>query len=179
MKKQWICFVAALIACSALADTKPFNMSVTPDMAIYRRTTTIEGVTLSVWGENPQSSLALGIANGSTGKSAGLDAALLLNYAEYYNGVKFAPLNYTRHDFIGWDSGFINWVDRSATGLSTGMMNFTHQLKGVQFGFINYVDETHAGFQIGLINIIRSNQNWFSDLPTGFAPVMIFVNWGM
>jgi len=163
----------------AFADTKPFNISIVPDVAIYNRTTTIDGVTLSIWGENPQTSLALGIVNGSVGNSAGLDWALLLNYAENYKGVQWAPVNYNGHDSLGWDGGFINYADGLMTGLATGAVNFSKQLLGVQFGLVNYVGTTDAGFQVGLINIIESNREWFSNFPNEFAPVMIFVNWSL
>jgi len=180
MKNIFVCLAIALIQFSILAGpTKPFNMSITPDAAIYGRTTTIEGFTLSIWGENPQTSFALGIVNGFVGDSAGLGAALFINYADYYKGVQWAPVNYTKHDSLGWNNGFINYTDRLMTGLATGMVNFSQRLKGVQFGLVNYVDTTDAGVQFGLINIIQSNRNWFSDLPNGLAPVMIFVNWGM
>jgi hypothetical protein len=179
MKKICVCLAAALISFGVLGDTKPFNISITPDMAIYGRTTTIEGVTLSIWGENPQTSLALGIINGSVGDSAGLDWALILNYADDYKGVQWAPINYTKHDSLGWDGGFINYTGGLMTGLLTGAVNVSQKLRGVQFGFVNYVETTDAGVQIGFINIIRSNRQWFANLPTELAPVMIFVNWGM
>lgn len=179
MKKICACLALCLISFGVFADTKPFNASITPDMAIYSRTTTIEGVTLSIWGENPQTSLALGIVNGSVGNSAGLDWALFVNYADNYKGVQWAPVNYASHDSLGWDAGFINYAGGLMTGLATGAVNVTQRLWGVQFGFINYVKTTDAGFQLGFINIIQSNRKWFSNFPREFAPVMIFVNWGM
>lgn len=180
MKNVFLFLTAVLIPVGVFAGpSEPFNMSIAPDIAIYGRTTTIEGVTLSIWGENPQTSLALGIVNGCTGDSAGLNAGLLVNYADHYKGVQWAPVNYTQHDSVGWDNGFINYTEKMMSGLLTGVVNVSAQLKGVQFGFINYVDTTDDGVQIGIINIIRSNRDWFGDLSSGLAPVMIFVNWGM
>lgn len=179
MKKLCACLAVALMSFGAFADTKPFNISIVPDVAIYNRMTTIDGLTLSIWGENPQTSLALGIINGSVGNSAGLDWALLLNYADNYKGVQWAPINYTGNDSLGWDAGFVNYAGGLMTGLATGAVNVSNRLLGVQFGIINYVDTTDTGFQIGLINIIQSNREWFSNFPNEFAPMMIFVNWSL
>jgi len=177
MKKLIVSLAAVLASISVMAETKPFNLSITPDVAIYSRSVTIEGVTLSIWGENPQKSLALGIVNGSVGNSAGLDWAFILNYADNYDGVKWGLVNFTKGNGLGWDAGFVNYTEGLATGLLTGVVNYTERLNGVEFGFINYVDKTDAGFQIGIINIIRSNKGWFSDLPNQLAPAMILVNW--
>jgi hypothetical protein len=178
MKKICGCLALALISFGVLGDTKPFNLSITPGIAIYDRLTTIEGVTLSIWGENPQTSLALGIVNGSTGNSAGLDWALFLNYADNYKGVQWAPINYTGNNSLGWDGGFINYAGGLMTGLVTGAVNISQRLRGLQFGIINYVETTDAGVQLGVINIIQSNK-WFANFPNEFAPVMILVNWGL
>jgi hypothetical protein len=177
MKKLLLCLAAVMASIGVMAETKPFNLSITPDMAIYDQNVMIKGVTLSIWGQNPQKSLALGIVNGSVGNSAGLDWAFILNYADNYDGVKWGLVNFTKQDALGWDGGFVNYTEGLSTGLTTGAVNYTDRLKGLEFGFINYVDRTDAGFQIGIINIIRSNKSWFSDLPNSLAPVMIFVNW--
>ena len=185
MKKLIVCFAAVLVSIGAMAEVKPikttqtesFNLSITPDIAVYNRNVTIEGVTLSIWGENPQTSLALGIVNGSTGQSSGLDWAFILNYADNYKGVKWGFVNYTKHDSLGWDAGFVNYNGDTVRGLYTSAVNYVGRLKGVEFGFINYVDKADAGFQIGIVNIIHNNNSWFSDLPNSLAPVMILVNW--
>ena len=49
-----------------MAGSKPLQLSLTPDIALFDRSETIEGLCLSIWGENPQTALALGIVNGST-----------------------------------------------------------------------------------------------------------------
>ena len=87
MKKLWVVFAGLLIASGAMAQTKPFNASVTPDYSVYGRDVMIEGLTLSIWGESPQTSLAIGFVNGSIGQSAGLSLGLL-NYAESYKGLQ-------------------------------------------------------------------------------------------
>jgi len=185
MKKLIVCLTAVLVSIGAMAETKPiitaetkpFNLSITPDVAIYGRNVMIEGLTLSIWGENQQTSLALGIVNGSFGNSAGLDWGFILNYADNYKGVKWGLVNYTKKDALGWDAGFVNYTEGTVRGLYTGVVNYVDRLKGVEFGLVNYVDKADAGFQIGIINIIHNNKSWFSDLPNSLAPGMILVNW--
>lgn len=73
MKKLIVFIIAALVSTGAMAETQSFNMSLTPDVVIYGRSVMIKGVTLSLWRENEQMSLALGIVNGPFGQSSGLD----------------------------------------------------------------------------------------------------------
>lgn len=56
-------------------------------------------MSLSIWGENPQTGLALGVVNGSSGSSAGVSLALFLNYADSYRGLQVAAVNYNNDDF--------------------------------------------------------------------------------
>ena len=177
MKKILASLAAILVSASVMAGTKPFNLSLTPDIAVYDRSETIEGLTLSIWGENPQTALALGIANGSTGQSAGLSWAFVLNYADNYKGIQWAPINYTKGDFLGWQKGFVNYTGGSMKGLQMGAVNYAGSLTGLQFGFVNYAEAADAGVQIGVVNIIRQNTHWFTELPEELAPAMIFVNW--
>jgi len=93
------CAIVIMIAGTALAS-KPIQVSIIPDVALYGRTETIEGLTLGLWSENPQTALALGIVNGSTGQSAGLSWAFLLNYAENYRA--FTGLRSTTHPVNSW-----------------------------------------------------------------------------
>jgi hypothetical protein len=176
MKKLLIILTGTLIVTGAMAQTKPFNLSLVPDVAVYDRNERIEGLTLSIWGENPQTSLALGIVNGTSGQSAGLSLALILNYADSYKGVQWAPINYTADDFLGWQLGLVNYTGGFMKGLQTGWVNGADHLTGLQFGFVNYAKTAESGVQIGLINIISDNQ-WFSEMPDELAPGMIFVNW--
>jgi len=176
MKKVWIAFAGLLIASGAMAQTKPFNASITPDHAVHGRDVRIEGLTLSIWGENPQTSLALGIVNGSSGNSAGLSWGFILNYAENYKGIHWAPINYVKGDFLGWQGGLVNYTEGPMKGLQTGWVNCAGTLTGLQFGLVNYAETGETGVQIGLVNLIPSNR-WFSGLPNELAPGMIFVNW--
>ena len=177
MKKLLTCLAAVLVSTGAMAGTKPINLSLTPDVAVYDRSETIEGLTLSIWGENQQTSLALGIVNGSSGDSAGLSWGLVLNYADNYKGIQWAPINYTKGDFLGWQDGFVNYSGGAMKGLQTGVVNYAGSLTGLQLGLVNYAETTDAGVQIGLVNIIRQNTHWFTELPDELAPAMIFVNW--
>lgn len=178
MRKAIVLLSFIMISTVAMAGTKVFNLSLTPDIAIQDRGDTIKGLTLSVWGENEQTSLALGFVNGSTGDSAGLSLGFIMNYAENYKGVQWAWINYASGDFLGWQSGIVNYVEDSMKGLQTGWLNYAGQLTGLQFGLVNYAESADSGVQIGFLNFIRSNKDWFSALPEELAPGMIFVNWG-
>lgn len=148
------------IAPGVFAETRPFQLSLTPDIALYDRDVEIRGVSLGIWNENPEKAFSLGFVNGSSGDSAGFSWGFLANYAESYRGVQWAPVNYTAQDFFGLQHGFVNYAG-----------NF----KGVQLGLVNYAKNA-TGVQIGLINVIRANK-WFTELPSGLAPAMVFVNW--
>jgi hypothetical protein len=166
----------ALLASGATYGSEPAQLSLTPEIAIFDRTERIEGITLSIWGENPQTALALGIVNGSTGKSAGLSWAFILNYAENYKGIQWAPINYVTGDFLGWQGGFVNYTGGTMKGLQWGAVNYAGKLTGLQFGFVNYAETAKTGVQIGIVNLLPENA-WFSELPDGLAPGMIIVNW--
>ena len=184
MKKQLACLAALLVSTTVMAGTRPFNLSLTPTIAVYDRSETIEGLTLSIWGENPQTSFAFGIANGSTGESAGLSLGIL-NYAETYKGLQWGVVNYTDKDTLGWQGGFcfglvgsvVNYTGGTMKGLQTGLVNYAGTLTGLQVGLLNYAETGDAGVQIGVVNLIRENKAWFTELPPQLAPGMILANW--
>ena len=176
MKKLLTVLAGALVASGVMAGSKPVQLSLTPDIALYDRSETIEGLTLSIWGENPQSALALGFVNGSTGQSAGLSLGLILNYADNYKGIQWAPINYTKGDFLGWQGGLVNYTDGLMKGLQTGVANYAGRLTGLQLGLVNYAAAAKTGVQIGLVNLIPDNP-WFTGLPDELAPGMVFINW--
>jgi hypothetical protein len=167
---------AVLAASGAMAGNKPLQLSLTPDIAIHGRNERIEGLCLSVWGENPQTGLALGIVNGSTGRSAGLSWAAILNYADDYKGIQWAAVNYTQGDFLGWQGGLVNYTGGQMKGLQSGIVNYAGRLTGLQFGWVNYAETAETGVQLGLVNLIPGNQ-WFTGLPDELAPGTFFVNW--
>ncbi len=176
MRSMQAALLGIMIAGVSLGATRPIQVSLTPDVALYDRGDTIEGLSLALWGENHQRALALGIVNGSTGRSAGLSGALLLNYADSYKGVHWAPVNYTKSDFLGWQNGLVNYTGGLMTGLQSGVVNYAGRLTGLQFGFVNYAETAQTGVQVGLVNLIPANA-WFSEFPNELAPGMPFVNW--
>jgi len=159
-----------------LTASEPVQLSLLPDVAIYNRSTQIEGLSLGIWSENPQRALTLGLVNGSTGQSSGFSWAYLLNYSDHYKGIHWAAVNYTRADFLGWQAGFVNYSNNSMHGFQSGFINYVGQLKGLQLGFLNYAERVDQGVQIGLINLMPKNK-WLTGLPEEFAPGMVLVNW--
>jgi len=147
MKKLVLVLLGCLIATGAFAETKGFQLSLIPDVAIYSKTTYIKGASINVWGENPQNAFALGLINGSTGNSSGFSLGLLVNYADSYRGFQIAPINYAS------------------------------RLQGLQLGLVNMAMTAEEGVQIGVINIISQTDKWFSNFPNEVAPGMVFVNW--
>ena len=176
MKKVTVAVVGMLIAAAPAFAAKPVNVSLVPDVALYNRHEQIDGLVVGLWNENPQRALALGLVNGSTGRSAGLSWAFLLNYADDYTGIQWAPVNYTRGQFEGWQGGIVNYTRGTMKGLQTGMVNVAGRLTGLQLGLLNYAKTAETGVQLGLINLIPSNE-WFTALPHELAPGMPFVNW--
>ena len=59
MKQLLAALAAVAVASGALAGNKPLQLSLTPDIAIFDRSETIEGLTLGIWSENPQPALVL------------------------------------------------------------------------------------------------------------------------
>jgi hypothetical protein len=163
MKRLILVLIGCCFATTAFAQSQPFQLSLIPDVAIHAKTTHIRGVSLSIWGENPQSALAIGVVNGSTGDSAGISLGLLANYAESYEGAHLA-----------WVA---NYSSARFTGLQLAAFNYAERLNGLQLGFINFAAATDRGVQVGLINIMKSTPGWFTNLPDELAPAMIFVNW--
>lgn len=168
----------------ARSQSEAFQASLTPEHAIHDRTTQIEGLTLSIWGENPQSALSIGFVNGSTGSSKGFSLGLV-NYAERYAGAQWSLANFTETDVSGWQGGpafgligsVLNYCGGELSGLQTGVVNMTGGMSGVQVGLVNYAQRVDSGLQIGLVNLIGNTGGWFTDWPNEVAPGMIFANW--
>jgi hypothetical protein len=107
MKKILFCLAIVFTASTAIAG-KPIQLSLTPDIAIHGRNEIIEGLTLSIWGENRQKALSLGIVNGSKGQSIGMSLGLF-NYADCYRGIHWGWIgNYTKNNFYGLQLGIAN-----------------------------------------------------------------------
>ncbi len=177
MMKKLIGIVSVLIfVASGVMASSPIQLSITPDVALVDRDVRIEGLSLGIWSENPQTALALGIVSGSRGQSAGLSWSFLLNYADSYKGIQWAPVNYNRANFLGWQSGLVNYTEGTMKGLQTGFVNYAGRLTGVQWGFFNYAESVETGVQVGFLNLMPQNA-WFTELPNELAPGMLFVNW--
>lgn len=178
------CLGLFMLAPGVVAGTYALNLSLTPDIALHERSERIEGIALSVWGENAQSAFALGLLNGSIGDSAGLSVALG-NYAENYMGLQWSLVNYTDFDVAGWQGGFclgllgsvLNYTGGRMEGLQIGVVNYAHRLSGVQVGVVNLADDASPGIQVGVLNVIESNTRWFGALPDSLAPLMVLLNW--
>ena len=175
MKKLLIALVAALVSTTTFAGTRALNLSLTPDVALAERTDRIEGLTLSIWGENNQEAVSLGFINGSIGDSSVFNWGLV-NYAENFTGVQWGLVNAAKGDYLGWQHGLGNHVGGDLTGLQTGWFNCANNLSGVQIGLINHAT-TASGLQIGILNMIAENDMWIVDLPEQLAPAFLFVNW--
>lgn len=186
-KRFWFmsaCAVAMAFGVWSQEIPPSFQASFVPEGAMYPREQRIEGMTLSIWGENPQSAFALGFVNGSTGQSSGMSLGLL-NYAESYTGVHWGFVNLTEKDFYGWQGGpalgfvgsAVNYVGGEMQGFQSGVVNLAGRLGGAQLGLINYAQYADRSLQIGLINVISQNSGWFTNWPDEVAPGMILVNW--
>jgi len=160
MKKLFVITSLTISAAGLKAADAPFfQASLTPDIAIYSKTTEIRGLSLSVWGENPQQGFALGFVNGSSGESMGFSWGLF-NYDDTYTGVAWAVVNASNEKFVGWQEGVVN-VAKEFHGLQWGVVNYAENLRGVQLGFVN----------------VAMNNPWFKELPDKFATGFPFVNW--
>lgn len=156
-------------------DQTPIQLSLVPDVALYPRTTEVEGFSLGIWSENPQSSLTLGLVNGSTGVSRGFSWGLV-NYSETYHGVEWAWFNYNTEEFVGWQHAWVNVDLGNFKGFQDAAVNVVCQdATGFQLGIVNYADNLR-GVQIGLVNVAMNNP-WFDEFPDALATGFPIVNW--
>ncbi len=184
MSRSIICLIAAaivLLVCAGNSfagsdDSKPFQASLVPEVAIYDPEVKIQGLSIGVWSENPQKALSLGFVSGSTAESYGFSWSFLMNYADTYKGVHWSAVNYTKQEFTGWQSGIVNYTQGRFQGLQSGWFNYAGNMKGLQLGLVNYAETAKAGVQLGLGNIIREN-SWFKDMPDSLSKGMAFINW--
>ena len=160
MKKLILLCALMASVVAVKAEESFFQASLTPEIAFKAKTERINGICLSIWGENPQSAFALGFVNGSSGDSKGFSLGFFVNYSETYTGVAWAFVNYSKVDFTGWQAGFLN-VAKAYHGLQTGFFNYAENLHGVQLGLIN----------------IAMNNPWFNEFPDKFATGFPFFNW--
>jgi hypothetical protein len=163
MKRVIITIILTAAAMGVKADessnSKFFQAALTPDIALQSKDTRVNGISLAIWGENPQSAFALGFVNGSTDASSGLSWGIV-NYAETYKGVQIGLVNTSSELFVGVQDGVVN-IAKDARGLQWGMVNYTESLKGVQLGLVCIVNTTP----------------WFKEFPDKLSKGFVFLNW--
>ncbi len=180
--KKLLIIVSLAISTAALKgdETHGFQASLTPDIAIYPKTTEIRGLSLNIWGENPQQGATFGFVNGSTGDSQGFTWGIY-NYADSYTGVACGLANYSKTSFVGWQGGvlfcpcLVNVSRDKFVGFQEAVVNYAEEFHGLQLGLVNYATELH-GVQIGLANIALNN-GWFDKFPDKLATGFPIVNW--
>jgi hypothetical protein len=173
--KKIIVIAALLVSIVGLqADQTAIQFSLTPDIALFSKDTTVHGFSLNIWGENPQWSLTLGLVNGSTGDSGGFSWGLV-NYDDSYHGVQWGLVNFSRESFVGWQRGWVNIAHGNFTGFQSGFVNVSDQATGFQLGIINYAQQLQ-GLQIGLANVAVNNP-LFDQFPDKLAKGFPIVNW--
>jgi hypothetical protein len=175
MKKVLLLIAATFTGISVQAQNAVFQASLTPDFAIYSKSTEIDGLSLDIWGENPQHGIALGFINGSSGESSGFTWGLV-NYAESYRGVSWGFVNVSQTSFVGWQCGWIDVSQGTFTGFQSGrLVNYAQEFHGLQLGLVNYAENLN-GVQIGLANIAMNNP-WFNEFPDKLATGFPLFNW--
>ena len=173
--KKLIILSAVAVGVYSLPAAEPFfQASLTPDIAIHSKTTQIDGICLSIWGENPQHAFALGFVNGSTGDSIGFSLGLV-NYAEGYTGFSYGLVNISSRYFSGVQMGYVNVSSGTFVGVQDGWVNIAEDFTGLQYGLINYAKNLR-GVQMGIVNIARNNP-WFKEFPDKLATGFPIVNW--
>jgi hypothetical protein len=172
--KKLLLLSAVLVSVASAPAQEFFQASLTPDIAIHSRNTQINGLALSIWGENPQEALAIGFVNGSSGHSSGLSWGLV-NYADSYTGVAWSFINVSRTSFIGWQDGALNVSQGYYLGFQSAFINVAQEFHGLQLGFVNYA-ENLRGVQIGCLNVALNNP-WFTEFPDKLATGFPIVNW--
>ena len=174
--KSKLFVTATVLSLSSLyvwADA-PIQLSLTPDIALQSRSTEINGLSLNIWGENPQRGLTLGFINGSTGESAGFTAGVV-NYNETYDGIQWGLVNISQDEFIGWQCAVVNISNGTFEGFQSGVVNLSQKTTDLQLGLVNYTQELND-VQIGLVNIIADNPS-FTEFPNKLATGFPIVNW--
>ena len=175
MKTRFLLAAALVINTASLraADT-PIQLSLTPDIALYPETTTVRGLSLNIWGQNPQASLTLGVVNGSTADSGGLSVGLV-NYAESYTGVQWGAVNICTENCVGWQHGWVNISQGTFSGFQLALINISQDTTGFQLGAVNYA-QSLKGLQVGFINVAMNNP-WFNECPNKLATGFPILNW--
>jgi hypothetical protein len=96
-----------------------------------------------------------GLGLGASDRIRGVAVGSILVFAPEVNGLAVGALNGVYIDRIDLEDFLhFNRVNRSFTGLSVGLVNYTAKLKGVQLGLFNYAgNNTRALRLLPLINV--------------------------
>jgi hypothetical protein len=158
-----------------------------PDLQLVDASEDVRGLRINfVYGENANvSGVDLGIVNSTTEDFIGFGWAPGANLVRGSAvGVQWSWIySHTAGEFTGWQSGivsrisgadsagfqsgWINLVEKDFKGLQFGLLNHATAVSGVQLGFINITSQLH-GLQIGLVNYAE-NSDIYKILP--------IVNW--
>jgi hypothetical protein len=157
------------------AQKSSSQLSLTPRCALRSEDATIHGVSLDIRSQTPQHGVALGVVNGSSGKSSEFTMAALTNYNESYTGGAMNLVNGSHTSFQDWHGGLVNYSEGKLGGLQSGWINYSEDIHGVQFGLINYTKKLR-GAQVGLLNLALNNP-CFKEFPNKLVSGDTLVNW--
>jgi hypothetical protein len=178
MKK---CLIVAVLLGVMVGVTRsqemPFQLSLVPSGAICPQTEDVTGLALNLWGSNEQHAFAIGVINGTFGRSGGLCIGGFNYSTGTYQGGQIGLVNIATESYAGGQVALINYACDELTGFQGGLFNYAGRLDGFQFGLINMAPQMVAGLQIGIVNLIVENRQWFAGLPNELAPAMIIFNW--
>jgi hypothetical protein len=144
------------------------------------------------------SGLRLNLLYGKTANVSGLDLNILaLGEADNFTGVQIPIFfglgaNKVNHTFKGVGFGLVNMNGGESTGALFGLVNMTHNVRGLQVGTVN-ISDGRTTVDIGAVNISKGTAfqlglfNMTDDLTgvqigiinmakTGFFPIFPFFN---
>ncbi|WP_028857615.1 VC2662 family protein [Psychrilyobacter atlanticus] len=143
------------------------------------------------------SGLRLNLFYGKTTNMTGLDINILaLGETDNFTGLQLSPFslgaNKVNNSFKGAGFGLVNIHGGESTGAIFGLVNMTHNVKGLQWGAVN-ISDGRSTVNLGLVNISQSSAfqmglfNMTNDLTgvqlglinmakTGFLPIFPFFN---
>jgi len=111
----------ALVATGAVAASKPIQLSLTPDIALYGRSEQISGLTLNIWGEEPADGAGLGVGQRINREQHGRESGHP-ELRGQLQGPAMGFVNYTKQDFSGWQGGPFFGLLVSAVNYTGGTM---------------------------------------------------------
>ena len=151
-----VVFFLVLTSLPALAQPRPFQLSLVTPVQIYPE-------------EDPISGIRLNLLYGRNVSVSGVDFGLVNHTTSgIFNGAQFGLVGLADSDFTGWQHNWgVNITNGDFKGYQLGAVNYANFASGLQLGLVNYAN-TMKGLQIGLVNIIHQG---------GQFPVFPIVNW--